>query len=107
MHPTIPQFWNVLLAGELRRGPSTDRQSPGDGSLRVLATRYRRRAQECLDIARASVGEKRIILLDIAQTWLRLAEEEDASIPSSAAEQSQPIVQQQQQIHRDANEEKE
>jgi hypothetical protein len=66
------------------------------GHLRVLATHYRRRAQACLEIARASVGEKRILLLDMAQTWFRLAEEEEVSIPPSPAEHPQPIVQQQQ-----------
>ena len=70
--------------------------------MRVLAERYRRRAQECLEIARAlSSGEKRIILIDMAQTWLRLAEEEEASIPPSVVEQSQPVVQQQIQPNKD------
>jgi hypothetical protein len=64
--------------------------------LRVLAARYRHRAQTCLEIARTlSPGEKRTILTDMAQTWLRLAEEEEAT---SAVETSQPVVQQQQQI---------
>ena len=64
--------------------------------MRGLAARYRSRAQACLEIARASSGEKRIILLDIAQTWLRLAEEEEAS--GGAIERSEPVVQQQQQV---------
>ena len=64
--------------------------------MRILAARYRHRARECLEIARASpLGEKRTILLDMAQTWLRLAEEEEST---SAVETSQPVVQQQQQI---------
>src|SRR5262245_21392762 len=61
--------------------------------LRVLATRYRTRAQECLEDARTSVGEKMILLLDMAQTWLRLAQEEEGSFIVE-----QPSTQQQQQI---------
>ena len=48
-------------------------------------------------MARTSQGSDRILLLDMAQTWLRLAEEQEASIPPGAVEQSQPVVQQQQQ----------
>jgi hypothetical protein len=50
-----------------------------------------------LHIARTSEGPERILLLDMAQTWLRLAEEQEASIPPGVVEQSQPVVQQQQQ----------
>jgi hypothetical protein len=67
--------------------------------LRVLAVRYRHRAQECLEIARAlPLGEKRTIMLDMAQTWLRLAQEEEAAILPTPIERPQPIVQQQQQV---------
>jgi hypothetical protein len=62
---------------------------------RSVAEECRRRARECLHLARTSEGSDRILLLDMAQTWLRLAEE--ASIPPGAVEQSQPVVQQQQQ----------
>jgi hypothetical protein len=53
----------------------------------------------CLDAARASsFGTKRAFLIDMAQTWLQLAEEEQkAAIPPVAAEQPRPVVQQQQQ----------
>jgi hypothetical protein len=66
---------------------------------RSIAEECRRRARECLHIARTSEGSDRILLLDMAQTWLRLAEEEEeeASIPPDAVGQSQPVVQQQQQ----------
>jgi hypothetical protein len=46
-----------------------------------LAALYRRRAR------------KRTALIDLAQTWLRLAQEQEASVPSE-----QPVAQQQQQI---------
>jgi hypothetical protein len=59
------------------------------------AKEYRRRAQASLDIARETpLGEMRTTLLDAAQTWLRLAEEEEA-IPNDAAKQA-PMQQQQQ-----------
>ena len=64
---------------------------------RSVAEECRRRARECLHMARTSQGSDRILLLDMAQTWLRLAEEQEASIPPGAVEQSQPVVQQQQQ----------
>ena len=64
---------------------------------RSVAEECRRRARECLHMARTSQGSDRILLLDMAQTWLRLAEEQEASIPPRAVEQSQPVVQQQQQ----------
>lgn len=64
---------------------------------RSIAEEFRRRARQCLHIARTSEGPERILLLDMAQTWLRLAEEQEASLPPSAVEPSQPVVQQQQQ----------
>jgi hypothetical protein len=65
---------------------------------RSVAEECRRRARECLHMARTCQGSDRILLLDMAQTWLRLAEEQEASIPPRAVEQSQPVVQQQQQV---------
>ena len=65
---------------------------------RSVAEECRRRARECLHMARTSQGSDRILLLDMAQTWLRLAEEQEASIPPGAVEQPQPVVQQQQQV---------
>lgn len=66
---------------------------------RARAEEYRRRAQECLDIARTlPPGPTRAILIDVSQTWLRLAEEQDAAVPPDAVEQAQPVAQQQQQI---------
>ena len=62
-----------------------------------LATLYRRRARACLEIARTSFGEKRIILIDLAQSWFRLAEEQEASMPPTV-EGSHAVVQQQQKI---------
>jgi hypothetical protein len=60
---------------------------------------YRRRAQTCLEFALTlPIGEKRTFLIDTAQTLLRLAEEQEASIARGAAKESQAPIQQQQQI---------
>jgi hypothetical protein len=62
------------------------------------AQEYRRLAQECRTMARSvSTEEARAALLDMAQTWLRLAEEQELAIPPAAVEPAQPAVQQQQQ----------
>jgi len=45
---------------------------------RARAEEYRRRAQECLDLARQiSLERDRAVILDIAQSWLRLAEQQE------------------------------
>jgi hypothetical protein len=45
---------------------------------RARAEEYRRRAQECLDLARKiSLERDRAVILDIAQSWLRLAEQQE------------------------------
>jgi hypothetical protein len=64
---------------------------------------YRRRAQECLEIAPTFRNyQSRNILLQMAQVWLRLADDyEDANKMvgrPKAAEVVRPTVQQQQQI---------
>jgi hypothetical protein len=62
------------------------------------ADEYRRRAQQCLEMAGAFRDrESRLTLAHMAQVWLRLAERDDLLRPV-AAEQAQPVVQQQQQI---------
>jgi hypothetical protein len=65
------------------------------------AEEYRRKAQEHFDLAGTiSLETDRAILLDIAQNYLRLAEEQEAQeriIPPPATEQPQPAAQQQQQ----------
>ena len=67
-------------------------------SSRIRAEEYRCRAQDCLDIARTlPFSAKRIILTDMAQTWLELAEEEEAAISPIAVE-DRPVMQQQQQV---------
>ena len=54
---------------------------------------YQRRARECLEIARTlAPGEKHAMLTDMAQTWLRLAEELEAANLVG----DQPVMQQQQ-----------
>jgi hypothetical protein len=45
-----------------------------------------------------STEEARAALLEMAQTWLRLAEEQEVAIPPGAIEPAQPAVQQQQQV---------
>ena len=65
------------------------------------STRYRRLARECLEIAHAfPAGERRTVLLQMAQVWQRLADEyADASAPLlRPIESEQPAMQQQQQI---------
>jgi hypothetical protein len=45
---------------------------------RSRAEEYRQRAQECLDLARkVSLERDRAVVLDIAQGWLRLAEQQE------------------------------
>jgi hypothetical protein len=62
------------------------------------AVLYRQRAQECLDLARTlTFGTHRQILIDMAQTWLELAEEQEAAIPPIPSGSDQPVMQQQQQ----------
>jgi hypothetical protein len=73
------------------------------------SARYRRLAQECLEVARTFPdGERRTVLLQMAQVWLRLAQEqagnetldlgEGVSAPPTATAGSRPVVQQQQQV---------
>jgi hypothetical protein len=64
------------------------------------STRYRRLARECLEVAQTfPAGERRTVLLQMAQVWQRLADEyADSSAPLlRPLEGEQPIMQQQQQ----------
>ena len=64
------------------------------------STRYRRLARECLEIAHTfPAGERRTVLLQMAQVWQRLADEyADSSAPLlRPLEGEQPVMQQQQQ----------
>jgi hypothetical protein len=64
-----------------------------------LAVIYRRRARDGLEIAgKSRLGEKRTTLIDLAQTWLRMAQEQEASVARGPSEQTQPVMQQQQQV---------
>jgi Tfp pilus assembly protein PilX len=70
---------------------------------RTRAEEYRRRAQECLDLARKiSLERERAIILDMAQSWLRLAEQQEAQeenpSPPAVEQQPQAAAQQQQQV---------
>ena len=69
---------------------------------RDRADEYRRRAQECLDFARKiSLERDRAVILEMAQGWLRLAEEQEtqgAVIQPPVAERPQAAAQQQHQV---------
>jgi hypothetical protein len=69
--------------------------------MRARAEEFRRKAQECFDLARKISFERdRAVLLDIAQNWLRLAEQQENAqeeTPPPAVEQPQAAAQQQQQ----------
>ena len=61
------------------------------------ADEYRRRAQQCLEMARTFTNRQvRDTLSHMAQVWLRVAEGHDR--PPTAPGQKRPAVQQQQQI---------
>jgi hypothetical protein len=66
------------------------------------AEEYRRRAQECLDLTRKiSLERDRAVVLDMAQDWLRLAEQQETQEeipPPPTVEQPQPAAQQQPQV---------
>jgi hypothetical protein len=65
------------------------------------AEEFRRQAQECFDLAHAiSLETERAILIDMAQTYLRLAKEQEAQeeIIPPVTEQPQPLAQQQEKI---------
>jgi hypothetical protein len=72
------------------------------GSVTRRAEEFRRQAQECFDLARAiSLETERAILVDMAQTYLLLAKQQEAQegiIPPPVTEQPQPVAQQQEQI---------
>jgi hypothetical protein len=60
---------------------------------------YRRRARECLDLARLFSTEKaRATLLTMAATWFRLADAADQPQADAGGTETRPVVQQQQQI---------
>ena len=49
---------------------------------RARMEEYRRKAQECLELARKiSLERERAIVLEIAQSWLRLAEQQETLQP--------------------------
>ncbi|HET9814777.1 MAG TPA: hypothetical protein VFQ33_03360 [Xanthobacteraceae bacterium] len=69
---------------------------------RARAEQYRRRAQECFELApKISLERDRAVLLDMAQRCQRLAEQQETQeeiTPPPRVEQPQPAAQQQQQI---------
>jgi len=80
----------------------------GDTGWRIVthtkSQEYRRLAKECLAMARSvSTKEVRDSLRQMAQVWHRLADEQEqgselGSMPRFTAEQTQLVVQQQQQV---------
>ena len=63
------------------------------------ADEYRRLARECLAMAHMMATEEtRASLIAMAQSWHRLADEQEASAPPMPVEQARPVVQQQQQV---------
>jgi hypothetical protein len=71
---------------------------------RTKAEEYRRLAQECLETARSFPdGERRTTLLQMAQVWQRLADQQDqgsdlTEVPAPPPATEQQSAQQQQQI---------
>jgi hypothetical protein len=63
---------------------------------RARMEEYRRKAQECLELARKiSLERERAIVLEIAQSWLRLAEQQETLQPPLTEQPQQPQHQQQ------------
>ena len=63
------------------------------------SARYRRLATECLEVAHTfPEGVRRTVLVQMAQVWQRLADENEASSshPHGPTTVEQPVVQQQQ-----------
>jgi hypothetical protein len=74
---------------------------PDRRSKESAAEQYRRLAQQCLEmVPHVQEGEGREALIEMARVWLRLAETypEDNWKPSGATKETQPVVQQQQQV---------
>jgi hypothetical protein len=66
-----------------------------------VPARYRRLARECLEVAHTfPAGERRTVLLQMAQVWQRLADDyPEGSAPLFPAfEPERPVIQQQQQV---------
>jgi hypothetical protein len=64
---------------------------------RARAEEFQRKAQECFDLARKiSLEKDRAVILDITQSWLRLAEQQETLQPPLTG-QPQAAAQQQQQ----------
>jgi hypothetical protein len=56
------------------------------GESEMIMTDYRRRAEECLEIAQtARTSAQRTMLLHIAETWMNLAKDAEANMSSAAA----------------------
>jgi hypothetical protein len=60
----------------------------------ATAADYRKRAQECVEIAKtARTASQHTMLLHIAETWLRLANDAEEEVPAKARKPGrQPVV---------------
>lgn len=50
---------------------------------RIDAKQYRVRAQHCLDIARDLGSDRKLVLLEMAQAWMRLADQAERNRKSN------------------------
>jgi hypothetical protein len=70
----------------------------------MAADEYRRHAIECLRIADETINARsRVLLIDMAQSWLRLAHQAEKNLTTDLAYETpprplRPVMQQQQQI---------
>jgi hypothetical protein len=92
----IAPHWSYETERSRRRWSS--RRAGQLGPVASKADEYRRRGQQCLEMA-GTFGDRnaRVTLAHMAEAWLRLAERDDC-IASVATECAQPVVQQQQQV---------
>jgi hypothetical protein len=64
----------------------------------ICRDEYRRLAAQCLAVARNMETEQaRLLLVEMARVWMRLADEADLGPAPSTADPARPAVQQQQQ----------
>jgi hypothetical protein len=68
----------------------------------MAADEYRRHAVECLRIADETINARsRVLLIDMAQSWLRLAHQAEKNLTTvyeTPPRPARPVMQQQQQI---------
>jgi hypothetical protein len=85
LHPAALTPPSFLLSGGTTPAHRVCRIAYQRGAFSVTEE-CRRRARACLHIARTSKGSERILLLDMAQTWLRLARRSSAAVVATSRE---------------------